>query len=86
MEITVYSDPGHAWAKVPTMVLVQLGIVDKISGCSYLDDYGRTAYLEEDCDLGVFMRAMEALDQPVTFHEVNQNTDSFIRNLPRFTI
>jgi hypothetical protein len=45
----IYSDPGHAWCKVPFSVLRELGIVDKISYFSY--QRNAFAYLEEDGDL-----------------------------------
>ena len=50
-----YNDPGHGWLQVPVSELVQLGIADKISGYSYL--HKDKAYLEEDCDAAVFLRA-----------------------------
>jgi hypothetical protein len=50
-----YSDPGHGWIAVPQRVLVALGIDQSISPYSYMRGY--MAYLEEDCDLSVFMNA-----------------------------
>ena len=52
-----YSDPGHGWLAVKIKELVDLGIVDKISSYSYMR--GQTAYLEEDCDAGLFFVAYE---------------------------
>ena len=52
---TFYEDPGHGWLAVPLGNLVELGVADKITGYSYLS--GGMAYLEEDCDLGVFVLA-----------------------------
>ena len=52
----IHEDSGHAWAKVKKSLLIELGIADKISFYSYqFKDY---AYLEEDCDLGVFLSAI----------------------------
>ena len=31
MKITIYADPGHAWAKVNKALLNKLGITDQIS-------------------------------------------------------
>ena len=53
-----YSDPGHGWTKVPIALLKELGIEKQITPYSY--QRGEYAYLEEDCDLSTFMRAMEA--------------------------
>lgn len=51
------SDPGHGWLKVPIALLVQLNIVDKISGYSYQRD--NYAYLEEDCDAPLLLNALK---------------------------
>jgi hypothetical protein len=82
--LTFHSDPGHGWIEVPLLVLNQLNIHNKISGCSYMQH--RTAYLEEDCDAGILMDALKAHspDAEFKFIEKNTNEDSFIRNLPRY--
>ncbi len=52
----IYSDPGHAWCKVPFSVLNELGILGKISHYSYQkNDF---AYLEEDADLETLVLAL----------------------------
>lgn len=56
--ILFYADPGHGWAKVRRAELVDLGITEKISSCSY--QKGEFVYLEEDCDLSVYMDALRA--------------------------
>ena len=53
-----HTDPGHGWLAVPFKELVDLGIQNDISGFSYVK--GKTAYLEEDCDAGVFINAYKA--------------------------
>ena len=50
-----HTDPGHGWLAVPFKDIHRLGIGEKISGYSYIK--GKTAYLEEDCDAGVFIDA-----------------------------
>lgn len=61
-----HSDPGHAWLAVPVADLraLRLRLGDwqegHLSAFSYLDGNGSTAYLEEDCDAGTFIRAAEA--------------------------
>lgn len=52
-----YSDAGHGWVAVNIKLIHSLNLVDKISSCSYIN--GGTAYLEEDCDAGVFIEAYE---------------------------
>jgi hypothetical protein len=52
---TIYTDPGHGWAKVPKALLHDLGIISKISRYSYMRK--GFAYLEEDCDLSTFINA-----------------------------
>jgi hypothetical protein len=85
MQIKMHSDINHEWAEVPMMVLVQLGIVDKISRYSYHDTYGQVAYLEGDCDM---LHLTDALrEHGVEWHlkpERMVDGDSPIRQLPRF--
>jgi hypothetical protein len=58
--LTLYSDPAHAWLEVPVDELSPLGlsIFHDFSRYSYIgrDKRGALcAYLEEDCDLGIFL-------------------------------
>jgi hypothetical protein len=56
--IVFHEDAGHGWLQVPRHLLESLEIAEKISGYSYSDlDNG---YLEEDCDLFLFIQALEA--------------------------
>ncbi len=50
-----FNDAGHAWLRVPIAELVGLSIADQITTCSYIN--GKYAYLEEDVDAGIFLRA-----------------------------
>jgi hypothetical protein len=79
-----YQDPGHGWAAVPVSLLEQLNIVGKISAFSYFR--GRTAYLEEDCDLALFFEAYRA-EFGVDPVLISKHTDkrSPIRSYARFT-
>lgn len=54
-----YNDPGHAWAKIPAASILAVGLkAADFTGYSYV---GRDClYLEEDADLGVFVKAFEA--------------------------
>jgi hypothetical protein len=54
--IAFHEDGGHGWLQVPHSVLKALKIQDKITEYSYRDAVN--GYLEEDCDLSTFMRAL----------------------------
>ena len=82
MIITIYSDPGHGWAKVNKALLVKLGIADKISHYSYMRE-GK-AYLEEDCDLSVLITALIDAKIPFRFDHRNGSKASRIRNYDRY--
>jgi len=58
-------DSGHGWLEVRHSELKALGIADKISPYSYSN--GEWAYLEEDCDVGVFMAAKGEIDYRVDY-------------------
>lgn len=73
-----YSDPGHGWLKCKRKLLVDLGIADKISRFSY--QRNEDVYLEEDCDVSVFMKAMESRGVQVKFKHYSSNKSSRIRN------
>lgn len=55
LKLTHFTDPGHSWYGVKRKLLNDLGIADKISGFSY--QRGNMVYLEEDCDIGIFLKA-----------------------------
>jgi len=51
-------DPGHGWLEVPRQLLAKLGIEYDVTSYSYVK--GQTAYLEENCDLPLFINAFKA--------------------------
>ncbi len=51
-----YTDGGHGWLKVSKFRLEKLQIADKITGCSFMR--GDYTYLEEDCDLSTYVKAL----------------------------
>lgn len=53
-----HSDPGHGWLAVKRQLLIDLGILNTISHCSF--QKGKTIYLEEDCDAPKFLAAYKA--------------------------
>jgi hypothetical protein len=83
MNFTAHTDPGHGWIAVPVKLLSNLGLIDKISTCSFLR--GKTAYLEEDSDALKFINAFRAANgQDPTFSENNTDKRSPIRSYGRY--
>ena len=80
--ITLYSDPGHAWGKLKLDVLHGLNVAHLITRYSYT--YGDNVYLEEDCDLSVVIKALEAQGCTVAFKEKHTDKESRIRNYERY--
>ena len=80
-KIVFHSDPGHAWVEAPVSELVKYGIADKISVYSYRK--GLMAYLEEDCDAGVYIKALEASGVNFEFVEKYEEYTP-IRNYPSY--
>ena len=83
LEIIFYSDPSHGWAEIPISLINDLGIGQKISHYSYKN--GNFAYLEEDCDLSLFMQTAEKAGYQINFKEHNTNHDSIVRTYQRYT-
>lgn len=57
LKLKFYSDAGHGWVAVKLHTLYDLGIIEKISPYSYIR--GKTAYLEEDCDMSTLMAELQ---------------------------
>jgi hypothetical protein len=70
-----HSDPGHGWFAVRLTELAFLKIADKISAYSYVK--GDTAYLEEDCDAGLFFKAYEEV-----FGKKPEYKESYLERTP----
>ena len=68
-EIILICDPGHGWGLVESKELRELGIAEKISSCSYLSRSGSIAALEEDCDLPIYLAALNKAGIDCTFEE-----------------
>lgn len=75
---TFYSDPGHSWLCVSYTELEELGIQGAISQYSYRN-YD-LVYLEEDCDAGVYINAVNRLGYTVEFVEKHIDQESPIRS------
>lgn len=87
MKYRLLEDPGHAWLEVPVTELERLGIAGDISSFSYLSSDGKTAYLEEDCDLSTFCRAKGWTPANAETHWTEQHHNTgFVRNLPSYRL
>ncbi len=82
-ELVLLSDPGHGWLVVDdAQELIALGIAEKISSYSYLEN--NTAYLEEDEDAKKYL---DALTKAGYFEKsiIGKYTPYFDRNKPAYT-
>ena len=70
MKYTFFSDPGHGWLEVPIREIDALGIRGEISSYSYYDR--GLAFLEEDSDLLVFLRAKHSRGETVELRHVHE--------------
>lgn len=79
-----YSDPGHGWAAVKRKLLVELGIDKEITHFSF--QRGQTVYLEEDCDLSLFVKAFTAKhgEAPQFVEGSYTNNQSPVRSYDRY--
>jgi hypothetical protein len=80
--VIVYSDAGHAWAKVKRQVLINLGIANKVSPFSY--QYKDNVYLEEDCDLFLLHQTLDAQGVRLKYVEKHTDKSSKIRSYDRY--
>jgi hypothetical protein len=83
LEINFMADPSHGWGEIPLDLIQELGISGQISRYSYRR--GDNAYLEEDCDLALFMQKAKEKGWIIKFFEDHINDDSPIRSYQRFT-
>jgi hypothetical protein len=79
-----HSDAGHAWLAVRRKELMELGIMDKVSIGSY--ERGVTVYLEEDCDAGLFIKALKSKGIDIKYRESVHPTQSPIRKYNHFKL
>lgn len=84
MRLNFISDPGHGWLVVDRKHVVELGIAPEISPYSY--QKGDIAYLEEDCDAGLYLQALKAKGITYTIAEQSLNDDAPCRRFQRFHI
>lgn len=78
LTVNFYSDPGHGWAKVSVDALKKLGIADQVSSYSYYRN--GNAFLEEDCDFSLLVKACKDNDVALSVKEHTSNKSSKIRS------
>jgi len=84
MKIKFYSDPGHGWGAVKRKVLVELGILEKITPFSY--QKGQTVYLEGDCDLATLTTTLALRGETIEYIHKYTDSRSSIRSYSNFTV
>lgn len=83
-QVKFYQDAGHGWAAVKREVLKELGIAKQVTPFSYQSRSGKTVYLEEDGDLSLFYKAVEAKGDTVEVVKRSYAERSPIRNYPSY--
>ena len=78
LKLNYFTDPGHGWVSVKLQTLIDLGIADKVSHYSYMR--GSSAYLEEDCDLGLLYQACDSKGITIDLNTKHTNNRSPIRS------
>jgi len=73
-------DPGHGWLEVPLTDTLLSGL--QISTYSYISKTG-FVYLEEDCDMALYMDAADRAGVTVTITETYESHTN-IRNMERY--
>jgi len=82
MQYLYHQDPGHGWLQVRREELERLGLLSRITSCSY--QRGEWVFLEEDLDMGLFLEAKESLGEPVELVSRHVETTP-IRSYPPFS-
>lgn len=78
LKLNYFTDPGHGWVSVKLQTLIDLGIYNKISTYSYIR--GKSAYLEEDCDLGLLFATCDSKGITIDLNTKHTNNRSPIRS------
>lgn len=84
LKLKSYSDPGHGWLAVKRRVLEELGILNKVTSFSY--EKGATVYLEEDCDVSMFMARIKEMGISIEMISKHTNSSSPIRSYNHFKV
>lgn len=79
---TWVADPGHAWLVVP-ITDIPLAVKERITPYSYKNK--GMAYLEEDCDAGLFLNFLKEKEIEFKLQADHLNSDHPCRRYSRFT-
>lgn len=75
-------DPAHSWLAVPRDLIARLGLAERVSSCSYADDFN--VYLEEDDDMPLFEKAAVSSAIDYFVEELHSNELSVVRTMRRY--
>jgi len=88
MQLKYHHDPGHGWLEVPMYAAIKVRTpLTKISPYSYVGfskSEGVILYLEEDCDMPIFMAAAAAAGLKLSVTNVTHEDNCFVRKLNHF--
>lgn len=76
-----HTDPGHGWIETPRTLLKKLGILDKITNCSY--EKGSSVFLEEDVDASILFKSLKTKGIDFEITEVYSEYPNKIRGYKR---
>lgn len=84
MQLTFHEDAGHGWLEVPLKIVMKAKTdVRKLSRYSYCGMKGFEVifYLEEDCDMPVFIEAARERGMLVRIKTQHHGNHCFVREL-----
>ena len=67
LKFFVHTDSGHGWLAVKRALLAELGLLSRVSHCSY--ERGASVYLEEDADATMFLNELRSRGIEFAFKE-----------------
>ena len=83
LNLNYFTDPGHGWVSIKLSILQDLDLMNQISHYSYTR--GKSAYLEEDCDLTTLYKACDAKGIKINLTPKHTNKRSPIRSYDSFS-
>lgn len=79
--------PSHGWLEVDRDLILETGVAGRISAYSRMmttaSNVGRIAFLEEDCDMPMFLKAAKAAGFDINV-VMTADPDELTRQYPRF--
>lgn len=79
-----HSDHEYGWLEVPLKELAALHLLDEVSDSSYIGRRRKVAYLEEECDAPLFMKAASIESNNTRL--VNYEKACFIHKLEHYSL